>query len=503
MILHPDDPRQMFFSCRADWVADEPLVTVVEQVVGGLDLDVLYSRYSEAGRPFYDPEMMLKVLFYSYCEGVRSSREIAKRVRYDVRYRYYTGCLQPDFRTINRFRSENLDLLGHYFAQIVSLCERSGLLDVSVLAVDSTKIRASASGRRAVQRRKLDELARRYREELSRDAARDDSHEEAADNSDSQPSASGDHGSGPNVEEPDIKRSEVKVADPDARFMKTNEGGRRLSYNSHIVVDKGQMIVAAEVSNCADDSVQLQSMIESSRRNVDGEFGQVLADGGYYSGNNVKYAAQSGIDLYLPIANSGGRVPDDCYHRDVFIYDKSTDSYRCPAGEQLHYQGSRRRGDVNKRVYAGCASSCGRCRVRPRCTSGRYRRLEISENYSYEKQMKAKLNSERGRAIYRQRMPLVEPVFGNLKFNLGFKRFALRTLAKVRGEFLLMCMAHNLKKLARYGSLSGPVQTAAKKALYTAFSWLLQLYKRYQRALSRNLGQLGSQDRLNELWTFS
>lgn len=488
MILRPDNPRQMFFGCRADLVADEPLVTTVEQVVDGFALDDLYDRYSESGRSFYDPSMMLKVLFFSYCEGVRSSREMAKRIRYDIRYRYYTGHLQPDFRTINRFRLENLDLLGHYFAQMVAVCEKSGFLDVSVLAIDSTKIRASASGRRAARQKRMDELARCYSEALREDAARDDCVSDMYDSTDDQSSESDDDRSGSNSTTPDGTSSSGKVADPDARFMKTSEGGKRLSYNSHIVVDKGQMIVAADVNNCADDSVHLQSMIESSQQHVVLPPGQVLADGGYYSGNNVKYAALSGIDLYLPVTRTG-RVPDNRYHRDAFVYDKLTDSYRCPAGQQLHYKRSRTHRKVSKRIYSGSTSSCGRCQVRSRCTTGRYRRLEISENYIYEKQMKAKLSSERGRAVYSQRMPLVEPVFGNLKFNLGFTRYCLRGLSKVRGEFLLMCIAHNLKKLAGHFHQTLPA-TTARRTVKSAFWTLILFYQRLLKTLRSNLSAL-------------
>lgn len=473
MMLRPDDPCQMAFGCRADWVAEEPLVTTVEQVVDGLDLGVLYDRYSEGGRPFYDPSMMLKVLFFAYCEGVRSSRRIASRIRYDIRYRYYTGQLCPDFRTINRFRLDNLDLLGDYFAQIVTLCEQSGVLDVSVLAIDSTKIRASASGRRAARQQKLDKLAARYRQELSRDAAGDDSSGESSeeddiDKGDNSPSSS----------------SGSLVADPDARFMKTSEGGRRLSYNSHIAVDKGQIIVAAEVSNCADDSVQFQSMLDSSRQHVTGELGSVLADGGYYSGRNIRDAVQSGIDLYLPVSNSG-RVPDERFHRDAFVYDRSTDSYLCPKGKRLRYRGSRRRKNANKRIYSGSASNCGCCCVRLRCTAGRYRTLEISEHYRYERQMKAKLASDHGREVYGQRMPLVEAVFGNLKFNLGFGRYRLRGLKKVQGEFLLMCISHNLKKLAKYLSHTPPL-ARAYSAVQSALQALWNLYQRFLETLCPN-----------------
>ena len=473
MILHPQDAHQISFGCRADDVVDEPVVVAVDRIVDGLDLSELYGRYSERGRSFYSPSMMLKVLFYSYCEGVRSSREIAKRVRYDVRFRYYTGSLSPDFRTINRFRLDNLDLLGDYFAQIVTYAQASGYLDVSVLAIDGTKIRASSSGQRVASHNKL---AGRCREELHRDAVA-----EASDSS-SDDDISGDS----NETITKVVRRSPEVADPDARFMKTSEGGKRLSYNSHIAVDKRQLIVAAEVSTCADDSVQLQSMLARCRENIIGDPGAVLADGGDYSGPNVKHAAQTGIDLYMPITATG-RVPDQRYHRDAFVYDSASDSYLCPAGERLFYRSSRRHRNVLKNLYSGCSLSCGRCSERSLCTTSRYRRLEISENYIYELQMKYKMASSSGQSIYRRRMSLVEGVFGNLKFNLGFRRFHLRGLDKVRGEFFLMCIAHNLKKLARLiPQYSGLAHAAARFADYAIFT----LYKLFQKAYKSNLSNL-------------
>jgi transposase len=114
MILYPEDPQQMFFVSRSELVAEELLVRTVGQVVDGLDLAALYDRYSEGGRAFYDPAMLLKVRFFAYCDGVRSSREVIKRIKYDLRYQYFTGSLRPDFRTVNRFRHANLDLLGGY-----------------------------------------------------------------------------------------------------------------------------------------------------------------------------------------------------------------------------------------------------------------------------------------------------------------------------------------------------------------------------------------------------
>ena len=427
MILYPDDPRQLEFASRADVLSDEPLLGVVEDFVAGLDLGVLYGRYREGGRPFFDPGMQLKVLIFAYCDGVRSCREIAKHIRFDLRYRYFCGSLRPDFRTINRFRKDNLDLLSDYFVQLVLSCRARGLLDTALLALDGTKIRASASGRKRGRERLSAAIRKRLEEDIAAEGLSDD---DAGDSSEA-----GDDSQAP------------LSSDPDARFMKTSEGGKRLSYNSQVVVDRNQIIVAADVDNNADDSVQFQAMMQESARILGGPPERVVADGGYYSGANVSYGDSHGIDLYLPVSPSG-RVPDSHFHRDAFEYDSGHDRYRCPAGRCLTFQRERRRRGVTVRIYRGGTAVCGKCSFRSRCTTGRYRLLEISEHYHAERAMQKKLSGKEGRAIYNQRKQLVEPVFGNLKFNLGFVRFALRTLPKVKGEFLLMCIAHNLKKLA-------------------------------------------------------
>jgi transposase len=460
MILKPEDPDQIEFGCRSDLVSEEPLVKAVDKVVKFLDLVELYNRYSESGRSFYDPSMLLKVLFFGYCDGVRSSRELHKHICYDIRYRYFCGSHRPDFRTINRFRKNNLDLLGDYFAEIVLLCHKTGLLDTSLLSLDGTKIRASASGRGKSRKRSRDRLSKSFHSQLEQDVCA----EESANDSDDDQSSS------------DSTNQVQEVADPDARYMKTSEGGKRLSYNSQIVVDRNQIIVAADVSNNADDSVQFRSMIEQSKDNIPVAIDKVAADGGYYSGNNLKYADSEGFDLYLPVTKTG-RVPDDRFHRDAFVYDGKTDSYRCPENQRLHYRRSRKRKGISSRIYSGSASGCGRCKLRSHCTRKRVRELQISENLNYERKMTAKLDTEQGRFVYSQRKCLVEPVFGNMKFNLGFVRYGLRTLNKVRGEFLLICIAHNLKKLAVHLNRL----TSAK----VAKSMLLQLYYLLLRLILR------------------
>jgi len=423
MILTPDDPHQFEFACPADIVNDEPLVGLIDKVVDKLDLEELYGRYSEAGRSFYDPSMQLKILFYSYCDGVRSSRDIAKHICYDLRYRYFCGSLRPDFRTINRFRKDNLDLLDEYFTRIVLLCADSGLLDMSVLALDGTKLRADSSAQVGKRAR----LKRLLRANLEADI---DAEEAEADSVDD----SGDH---------DGAMKSSGFSDPDARFMKNSDGGKRLSYNSQIIVDKNQFIVLADVGNNADDSVYMESLLKKSKGLFGGQIGAVAADGGYCSGRNIKYAKDEGIDLYLPLGKGDGRVPDKSFNRHEFSYNNHRDVYICPEGQELIYSGDRVRNGKTIRKYSSSSRVCGACPKKERCTKQDYRKLEISEYYSYEQDMKRKVSSYTGRQMSAWRRCLVEPVFGDIKINLGFKRFSLRTLIKVRGEFYLTCIAHN------------------------------------------------------------
>ena len=430
MVYCREDVRQLGFSCPHDEVADEALVLTIDRFVEGLDLRVLLGRYSEAGTGYYDPGMLLKVWFFAYCDRSWHCREVARRVRYDVRYRYFVGSHRPDFRTLNRFRHDHLDLLADYFAALVAHCEQLGLIDSSVVALDGTKVRANASGRKRSGQALRQEISRRLRQ----DVQADELPEEAA---------AGSRADSVRTSPP---FAPVSATDPEARFMKTGEGTIRLCYNAQVVVDNHQMIVAAEVGADADDKSSLVPLLEQADRMVQSEVGAIVADGGYYSGRNLKYAQERGWDIYIP----KGQERRDVLGQEHFVYDRVSDRYCCPSGQWLKRGHQRRRYGVVKTRYQSTVKQCRACPLKTACTTDGYRCLEVAETAVYERQIAAKLASPEGRAIYARRQSLVEPVFGNLKFNLGFTRFSLRGLAKVKGEFLLLCIAHNLKKLSQW-----------------------------------------------------
>lgn len=437
MIYCREDVRQLGFSCAYDEVAQESLVLTIDDFVEGLDLGALQARYSEAGTGYYDPGMLLKVWFFAYCDRSWHCRQVAERIRYDVRYRYFVGTHRPDFRTLNRFRKDHLDLLAGYFAALVSHCEELGLIDSSVVALDGTKLRANASGRK----RGCDLL----RQEIGRRLARDveaDGQEGEGEVSSAAAAETADSTSASVV----ASTGTVSATDPEARLMKTGEGTVRLCYNAQVVVDNRQLIVAAAVSNEVDDRISLPPLLEQAERQLSSELGAIVADGGYYSGRNIKYAQERGLDLYLP-KRLGDR---GVWGAERFSYDAKGDRYRCPNGHWLQRGQQRLRRGVLKITYRSTVKQCRDCPLKASCTKERYRRLEVAETSAYEQELAAKLATGRGQAIYARRRELAEPVFGNLKFNIGFTRFSLRGLAQVRGEFLLLCIAHNLKKLAQW-----------------------------------------------------
>jgi transposase len=457
MILKADDPHQMYFTSRWDLVSGEALLQTIDEVVNRLDLSGLYELWSEQGRGFYDPGMLLKILFFAYCDGERHSRGIAKKIRYDVRYQYFAGHLRPKYRTICRFRTLGADLLSSYFAQIVSVCDEMELLDVSCLALDGTKVRASASRRQTYGKSDLSELAARYRELLAKDAEK-----ERLDNSDEEDDEENGDTSGKTVDREDLKKriekvlkslesgaKEVNLTDSDARLMKDSERRFHPSYNGQIAVDRNQFIVAVDVGNNSNDAGYFRKMYSESQAHVSDQVSQVLADGGYYSKGNVKYCIQEGIDIYMRMGKFFSKR-EGRYGREDFRYDKQKDVYNCPGGGTLRYKFSRRKEGVETRVYRGSESECQSCKQKARCTDGKARDLNISEVWEYEREVNEKLASENGRAVYGLRKVLVEPVFGNMKYNMGFRRFVLRGLKNVKLEFFLMCIAHNLKKLARH-----------------------------------------------------
>ena len=445
-------------------IADDHLCMVVNDVVTELDLSCLYIKVSNEGNPPYHPAMMVKILFYAYAKGIYSSRKIADALKENVGFIFLAAWQKPDFRTISDFRKNNLEELGLLFGQIVLLCRQLGMVKLGHVSIDGTKIKANASDAKTYDTRRIDqEIARWLDQAKDIDQKEDDQF--------------GPDNTGDEIPE-DIRNrkqrlqrlkelkkkleqsdsDKVNMTDPDAMFMKT-KSGIKTAYNAQAVVDSAQqVIVAADVTREAADAQQLLPMIKQAEHNLSKKITQCSADAGYSSGENLKILQEREIDAYIPDreyqAQKRGKTVDD-FHKDSFVYDRQLDCYVCVEGEKLSFSHlQQRKGKQPLRIYRG--RNCQQCQFFGICTKSKTGRSISRHPYEKElRQMRQKLNSETGRTIYGQRKYVVEPPFGHIKSIMGFTSFSLRGDPKVKAEFNLVSLAHNLRKIWLYLKATG------------------------------------------------
>jgi len=436
------DPKDLLFS--------------VVDVMECLDYTPFIARYDRNGQHAYNPMMMLTLLVYSYSIGIFSSRKMADRLQHDVRFRYLSGNQQPDFRTICEFRKNHLDLIRKYFVEIVQLCIAAGLTKTQILGVDGSKLHASTSPKQTKERHTLDRELAKLQERIDQllDIAElTDEEEEQAENVPSKLVESQLRRQrlleAKRLLDADKARKKVNLTDPDCREQHSVGPG----YNAQIVVTgDNQMIVAADVVIDRSDAGCLLPMIAQAESNTDsvGVEKQVVADAGYESGSNLYHLEQSPhLDGYIASQRQdlSKKFPTTPYSKTGFVYDPENESCTCPQGYPMSVKTRRINKGVSYVKFIGTA--CPHCPVRSQCTRAKRRTVEFSNADPAQSRMRAKMETDTAKKAMRRRAFTVEPVFGHLKQNLGFRRFHLRGLTQVKDEFLLLCTAFNITKIHR------------------------------------------------------
>ena len=393
----------------ADHIAHFIRDTVREE----LDLSEILATYEkeERGYPPYHPVMMTALLLYAYCQGVYSSRRIAKGCEERVDFMAVTGMNRPDFRTVSDFRKRHLEALQGLFVQVLKLCQRAGLVKLGHVSLDGTKVKANASKHKAMSYERMREMELRLKREVrewfkqakSADEAEDRQQgntrrgdelpewvadkqrriakiREAREALETEARAAGDETVKP--------KAQKNFTDPESRIMRKSGKEYVQAYNAQAAVDStAQVIVAQSLDNSANDVQQLEAMVKQIKQNTGRQPREFSADAGYCSEGNLAVLARHHVDSYIA------------------------------TGRQRH----------------GEASATGRRRAQG---------TRVNE-------MRTKLARAGRRSRYRLRKSVVEPVFGQIKQARGFRQFLLRGLQKVRGEWSLICTVHNLLKLVK------------------------------------------------------
>jgi len=448
-----------------EFVPENHEARIVNDVVDSMDLSPLLTKYEGGGAPAYHPAMMLKVIIYAYSRGIYSSRSIARELKTDTAFMFLSGMQTPDFRTICLFRAEHADVLPDLYVEVVRLCASLGMVGLGHIAFDGTKLKANASVRQTRDRDGLEKEIERIKEQMRQMIQASAKIDELED----QKYPDGD---GSEIAE-ELRKKEyrlkklkyarevlrreklekVNVTDPESRLMKNSRKVIQPSYNGQIAVDdKEQVIVAADISQKATDHAEFKPLVEQVERNLEALPKEGSADAGYSSYDNLEFAEAKGLDVYMP--DNFLEVLDEKeesekrYHKSNFCYDEVRDTCICPEGKELkRWAEQKREGKPPLLLYRG--ESCRECAVRERCTTGEVRTVSRDGREPLLEAMREKLRSEEGKRIYKKRGYTVEPVFGQIKWGSRKPSMELRGLVKVRGEFSLMCLVHNVKKIVK------------------------------------------------------
>jgi transposase len=447
------DQRLLLPADLREWLPDDHLALFISDLVDEMDLSAIYHAYEASdgrGQPPYHPALMVKVLLYAYCTGRPSSRKIERATHEDVAFRVLTADQHPDHDSIAEFRKRHLEALAGLFVQVLRLCQAAGLVKLGHVALDGTKVKANASKHKAMSYRRMCEAEHELESEVRAllaqaaqvDAAEDAAHgrgrrgdelpaelarresrlvtirrakaelearakeqtEHAAAEARAKVAARAQRvgsakGGVPKVPDPEQavpeSTAQFNFTDPESRIMLDGATkGFVQAYNAEIAVDgQAQVIVACGVTQEATDVQQFVPLLEQVAVNTGQLPAVATADAGYFSEANLTAPPLAGVDCYVP--------PDRRKHRDA----GPPRAWHSPMAEQ----------------------------------------------------MRTKLATPEGHAIYALRKTLPEPVFGQIKEARGFRRFSFRGVKKVSAEWAVICLTHNLLKL--FGARRAPALT--------------------------------------------
>jgi transposase len=440
--FRPWNPDQAFLFPPAprDWLPENHLVYFLLDVVPQMNLQPILQPYQveERGQPPYHPTMLVTLLLYGYATGTFSSRRLMARCETDLAYRVIVGEDIPDFRTISDFRKRHLTALEGLFVEVLKLCAKAGLVKVGRIALDGSKVKANASRHKAMSYDYMLKEEQRLKQEIKallteaeetdqaedktygRDRRGDELPEELARRqsrlkkireakavleaeareearlveAERQRQGKSPSGKDPEQAKPEPK-AQYNFTDPESQIMKVSNKGWDQCGNAQVAVNEHQIILAADVTDETNDKKQVKPMVEQMQQNlvavgVKETVKEMVADSGFYSEANVEYLEGEGIDPYIATERLK-------HHEEI------------PAAPR------------------------GRC----------------PQNHTAKQRMARKLRTKRGRERYARRKAMVEPVFGQVKQARGFRQFSLRGLKKMRAEWRLVGLTHNLLKLWR------------------------------------------------------
>lgn len=451
----------LYTTCLDDMIPGDNSVRLIDQFVDLLDLEGLgFQSKAAQGRPPYDPADLLRLYIYGYMNRMRSSRTLEKECRRNIEVIWLIKNLQPDHNTIARFRKDNPKAIKRVFRQSVELARNFNLIGATLIAGDSTKLRAQNSkknnyNKKKVQRhleyidKKLEEHNRELqqadgdgKEELNRQI--DNRKEQRLKYEQIQKELERDTTS-PNPQ--------LSTSDPDSRHQITRGTVTEVCYTAQTTVDaKNKLLIDYRLTN-ANDKKAMGGMLQRAKTILRSNGFTALYDKGYHTGSELHTADRLGIETLVAIPAIGrkSQAPDPRYNAEHFKYDQQKDTYTCPQGNVLtSNQTQYKARNYTFKQYK--TKACKTCPVRERCTTSKINGKVIQRSqYTKNIQDNAKRILKSGN-LYKKRQALVEHPYGTIKRQWGFDHIITkRGIAAASADLGLMVLAYNLKRLFNLG----------------------------------------------------
>lgn len=436
-----------------DFVAEESAVRLIDLFIDELNLSGLGFNTipNSKGRPAYHPAVMLKIFIYGYFNRIASSRRLEQEAQRNIELMWLVGRLAPDFKTIADFRKNNGEAIRLVCREFVMLCKKFDLFKDAFIAIDGSKFKAvnnrDKNFTRAKMKRRLVEVDASIDRYLGELAKVDD--QESA----SKTIRIKDRINALKAEMTRLKTLEIEVlespdkqvslTDPDARSMKSRGSGI-VGYNVQTAVDvKHHLIINHLVTNEGSDRNQLSDIAKQTKEVLGVKTLDVVADRGYYKGEELLACEQAGITPYVPKPLTSNNRAKGLFDKSDFIYKPDDNEYECPAGERLTYRATREQ--KGKILYYFYTTACHECPIKSKCTTASKRQVTRWEHEDVMERVEAGL--EDNPDMMKIRRAAAEHPFGTLKGWMGSTHFLTKTLGRVSTEMSLHVLSYNMKRM--------------------------------------------------------
>ena len=456
-----------------DWVIEDNPVRVIDVFVDELDLGALgFDRVVPlwTGRPAYHPSGLLKLYIYGYLNRVQSSRRLEREAGRNVEVMWLTGRLVPDHKTIADFRKDYGKAIREVCAEFVSICRG---LDLSCVAIDGAKFKAVNARDKNFTRAKMKRRLEQIEESVTR-------YLHQLDSADRQEASLARETKIERLNDKIVKLKEemhrlkvleaemlaapaqqLSLTDPDARSMATSSrGSGMVGYNVQIAVDtKHHLIPTHEVVNEGTDRSQLSPMSKRAKEDLGTDTLDVVADRGYFDGDEILACDRAGITVTLPKPQTSGVKAKGRYGKQDFRYVAADDIYICPAGERLVYHFTN--VEKGRTLHRYWTNACRDCAIKHLCTTAKERRITRWEHEPVLEAVERRLDENPDKM--RTRRQTAEHPFGTFKLWMGYTHFQMKTLKNVRTEMALHVLAYNIKRVINIMG-TAPLMAAIKAA---------------------------------------